>query len=166
MIKYLLTVFGLLLALYALREWKRSRPISFGLLVLALAGIGLVWFPEAASGLAHSIGVGRAADLVFYSYTALSFLMILNLAFIGVVVKVLVHAANRGMTRKIEGEPELPRGFWLPGKKEKRAAESASESEADSGAGPATKPAGEPGVGPVAGPATDPVAKPDDGATG
>lgn len=80
MIRYLLTLFGLLLALYALREWKRSRPISLGLLVLALAGVGLVWFPEAASQLARFIGVGRAADLVFYSYTALSFLMILNLA--------------------------------------------------------------------------------------
>lgn len=80
MIRYLLTLFGLLLALYALREWKRSRPIAAGLLVLALTGIVLVWFPDTASQIAHLIGVGRAADLVFYSYTALSFLMILNLA--------------------------------------------------------------------------------------
>jgi Uncharacterized conserved protein len=79
-IRYLLMLFGFLLVLYALREWRRSRPIAAGLLVLALAGIGLVWFPQAADRLAHFLGVGRAADLVFYSYTALSFLMILNLA--------------------------------------------------------------------------------------
>lgn len=80
MIRYLLTIFGLTLALYALREWKRARAISLGLLTLTWGGIVLVWFPGVAATLSHWSGVGRAADLVFYSYTALSFLMILNLA--------------------------------------------------------------------------------------
>ena len=80
MIRYLLTLFGIVLILYALREWKRSRLIAAGLLAMASVGVGFVWFPEAGTRIAHALGVGRAADMVFYSYTALSFLMILNLA--------------------------------------------------------------------------------------
>lgn len=80
MIRYLLTLFALMLVMYALREWKRSRFISAGLMLLAVLGVAFVWFPGVGNDVAHAIGVGRAADMVFYSYTALSFLMILNLA--------------------------------------------------------------------------------------
>lgn len=80
MIKYLLTAFALLLVLYAAREWRRARVVAVLLLLFSAAGMVFVWLPAVAVELAHWLGVGRPADLVFYAYIALSFLLILNLA--------------------------------------------------------------------------------------
>ena len=80
MIRYLLTIFGMILLLYALREWRRSRLISILLVSVSAAGLVFVWMPSFATGLAGLMGVGRPADLVLYSYSAMSFILILNLA--------------------------------------------------------------------------------------
>lgn len=80
MISYLLTGFALLLVLYAAREWRNSRLVAALLLLFSAAGMVFVWVPQVATDLSHLLGVGRPADMVFYAYIALSFLLILNLA--------------------------------------------------------------------------------------
>ena len=78
MIKYFLTAVALVLLVHALREWKRSRAVALGLLSVTAVGVFLIWHEGAANRIANILGVGRAADLVFYTYCALSFLLILN----------------------------------------------------------------------------------------
>lgn len=80
MIQFFLTVFALLVVLYGVREWKRSRLVGLSLIGVSLVGGFFVWFPYVADAVAALAGVGRGADLVLYSYSAISFLMILNLA--------------------------------------------------------------------------------------
>lgn len=80
MISYVLSAFALLLVLYAAREWRHSRLVALLLLMFSAAGMIFVWVPRAASALSSILGVGRPADMVFYIYIALSFLLILNLA--------------------------------------------------------------------------------------
>ncbi|MGJ4727980.1 DUF2304 family protein [Luteimonas sp. SDU101] len=80
MIQLLLTLALGLVVLFALREWRVSRLVGFGLLAVAVIGGVFVWVPEAADGTARRLGVGRGADLVLYLYCAASFLLILNLS--------------------------------------------------------------------------------------
>jgi hypothetical protein len=79
-IRYVLTVFALLVIAYGLREWRRSRPVGLSLILISLVGTFFVWFPEMADRFAAIAGVGRGADLVLYCYSATSFVMLLNLA--------------------------------------------------------------------------------------
>jgi hypothetical protein len=79
MIKYFLTVLGLLAITYGVREWHHSRLVGFSLISMSVIGSVLVWMPQLAVILAHIAGVGRGADLILYCYSAISFIMILNL---------------------------------------------------------------------------------------
>lgn len=80
MIQWLLTFALLLVALFALREWRVSRLVGLGLLAVAVVGGVFVWVPGAADATARQLGVGRGADLVLYLYCAISFLLVLNLS--------------------------------------------------------------------------------------
>ena len=53
-----------LLVLYAFGQRRRSGPLSYGIILAALAGAVLVIFPDLSTTLAHAVGVGRGADLV------------------------------------------------------------------------------------------------------
>lgn len=79
MMKFFLTILGLLVIAYGMREWRRSKIVGFSLILASLVGTLFVWVPQLADDMAHIAGVGRGADLVLYSYSAISFLMILNL---------------------------------------------------------------------------------------
>ena len=79
MIKLVLSVFAILVVAYGLREWRRSRLVGLSLIVVSAIGALFVWFPAVADGIAVEFGVSRGADLVLYCYSAISFLMILNL---------------------------------------------------------------------------------------
>ena len=79
MIKLFLTVLGLIVMTYSAREWRRSRLIGMALAVCSLVACVLVWFPTLSDQLAHLVGVGRGADVVLYCYSAISFIMILNI---------------------------------------------------------------------------------------
>lgn len=79
MIQFFLTIFALLVIVYGLREWRRSRLVGLSLIGISLVGAFFVWFPSTADRVAALAGVGRGADLIFYSYSAISFVMILNL---------------------------------------------------------------------------------------
>lgn len=79
MIRILLTALLSVGVVFALREWRQSR-VMFGLIVLLTAsGIFLVWFDQAATWLANSLGVGRGADLVLYISSAISFVLVVSL---------------------------------------------------------------------------------------
>lgn len=60
---------GLALYLFRLRTTPRDR-----LLYVVMVGVGvpLVLFPDASNVAAHSVGVGRGADLVFYLFIMFS----------------------------------------------------------------------------------------------
>ncbi|MFP2932706.1 DUF2304 family protein [Pyxidicoccus sp. 3LG] len=80
MIRIFLTFMLAIVALYAVRGWRVSRIVSFMSLAASIVGLVLVWLTEVATRLAAFFGVGRGADLVFYVYITISFLMILNLS--------------------------------------------------------------------------------------
>jgi hypothetical protein len=80
MIQWLLTGAIAIVMLFAIREWRISRVVGFGLLAVCAVGIVFVWNPRMADDVARAVGVGRGADLVLYMYCAISFLLILNLS--------------------------------------------------------------------------------------
>ena len=79
MIKLVLSVFALLVVAYGMREWRRSRVVGLSLIVVSAIGALFVWFPAVPDRIAIEFGVSRGADLILYCYSAISFLMILNL---------------------------------------------------------------------------------------
>jgi len=79
MIKIFLSLLGLIVIAYGVREWRNSRLVSMLLVICSMVAGVLVWFPAWSDQLAHLAGVGRGADMILYCYSAISFLMILNL---------------------------------------------------------------------------------------
>ena len=82
MIFQLLLSFGLFfIVLYAFKQKSKSLIVSIITAVSALSGLYFVWAPNQANTLAHVIGVGRGADLIFYCWVVISLLLLLNLHF-------------------------------------------------------------------------------------
>lgn len=79
MIKAILSIFAIIVVAYALREWSRSKLVGASLLLVSVVGLVFVWNPPLADFVAARMGVTRGADLLLYCYSAISFLMILNL---------------------------------------------------------------------------------------
>lgn len=67
------------LILYAFGQRRRSGPISYGIIAVALAGVVLVAFPDLSTRVANAVGIGRGADLVFYVFMLIVFAAIANL---------------------------------------------------------------------------------------
>jgi hypothetical protein len=98
----------LLIAMYGIRLIiERSRFVGFGLLLLSVIGIPLVIFPDAATSVANSVGVGRGADLLIY---VLFILVLLSL----LVIHALIRDLNQRLTRVVRAvalvsaHPPLP----------------------------------------------------------
>ena len=77
---------GLSLALiacvaYAFTQRRKSRLISNFIYLIATTGIFFVAFPGYSNVIANALGVGRGADLIFYCWIAMSFLISVNLQF-------------------------------------------------------------------------------------
>ncbi len=68
-----------LLVLYAFGQRRRSGPLSYGIILAALVGAALVSLPDLSTTLAHAVGVGRGADLIFYVFMLIVFAAIANL---------------------------------------------------------------------------------------
>lgn len=82
MIIKLILTFGLLLCLvYAFLQKQKSRLVSAGLSIVALAGIYFVLIPERTNQLAHLVGIGRGADLILYCWLVISLIVCVNLQF-------------------------------------------------------------------------------------
>ena len=69
----------LLSALVVVRQMQASRRARVIVLSMLAIGAYLVWQPEQANELAHSLGVGRGADLMLYLWIVLTFAVILLL---------------------------------------------------------------------------------------
>ena len=81
MIKVAVVLLLLAVGLYGWRERKLSPAVGRATPTIAAAGIALTLQPEAATTIAHWLGVGRGADLIFYLWTLLSALLIANVHF-------------------------------------------------------------------------------------
>jgi len=80
MIIQILLSLGLLFSLfYALVQPGPLYFFKFAMSLVAAGGIYFVWFPEKTTDLAAFLGVGRGADLVFYSWIMVALVVILNL---------------------------------------------------------------------------------------
>lgn len=80
-IKLLLSVGLFMILAYALSQRGKSPLVSVFTLCCAAAAIYFVWAPESANVIAHQVGVGRGADLIFYCWGLISFAVLLNLHF-------------------------------------------------------------------------------------
>lgn len=63
-----LTTGLVLVGLYVMSQNFISVVPRMGFGLVVTFGIFLVWFPETTNVIAHHIGIGRGADLVFYIY--------------------------------------------------------------------------------------------------
>jgi hypothetical protein len=64
---------------YAWTEYRRSPIVALLSACTAGGGLYFVWFPAQSNQLAEIAGVGRGADLIIYTWAALSLLVMLNL---------------------------------------------------------------------------------------
>ena len=100
MIMRIFLIWALLgLTLYAFTQRTRSRLISYVMAIAALIGMTLVAFPEAATDVAHFVGVGRGADLIAYLFMVIAIAAIFNL-----------HLRNRMLDQRLS---ELAKSFAL-----------------------------------------------------
>lgn len=82
MILQLLLSSGLfVIIIYALTHKSKSMLISGVTMFSALSGIYFVWVPNHANALAHLLGIGRGADLIFYFCGVIGFSLLLSLHF-------------------------------------------------------------------------------------
>jgi hypothetical protein len=72
------TLLGAIL-LYAWTEYRRSPAVAVLAVLVATAGIYLVWVPEHSTQLAELVGIGRGVDLVLYIWVCISLIVLLNL---------------------------------------------------------------------------------------
>jgi hypothetical protein len=70
-----LAVFGA----WACAQWRRAPIVSLPAGLLAFFGMAVSIRPEISNYLAHFVGVGRGADLLFYCFILLTMTAILNL---------------------------------------------------------------------------------------
>lgn len=81
----------LLIALYAISTFRKRKPGLLLIVIVFLMGCGLVFYPELSMIVSRKLGVGRGADLVFYSCILL-FCFILLIAYIR--IRRLEHEIN------------------------------------------------------------------------
>lgn len=79
MISLLLTLLMGVVALLALMLRRRAPAVALAVALLALAGVWFAWRPEDLNHLAHSVGVGRGADLALYMGLSLCLLALVAL---------------------------------------------------------------------------------------
>jgi hypothetical protein len=70
-----------LIIVYAFTQKAKSPLVSVVTTLSALSGLYFVWAPGQANAIAHAIGIGRGADLIFYCWGVISLVLLLNLHF-------------------------------------------------------------------------------------
>jgi len=64
--------------LYIFTQSGISKALRFSLYTILGFGLYIVWFPETSTAVANVLGIGRGADLIFYTWIAFSFGVLLN----------------------------------------------------------------------------------------
>lgn len=65
--------------LYALSQHKRAPFVSMIIAISSVVGIGFVVWPDLATTVAHSVGIGRGADLILYCFVIVALVAIFNI---------------------------------------------------------------------------------------
>lgn len=65
--------------IYVVTQSGTSRFIKFPLYLAVGAGLYFVWYPNMATRLANSIGIGRGADLLLHTWIIFSLGVLINL---------------------------------------------------------------------------------------
>lgn len=76
---WLLLAALLMIAIYALSQWRVAPIVAAAILFSALAGSVVVIFPDIATLAAQAIGIGRGADLITYVFIVSILAAILNI---------------------------------------------------------------------------------------
>lgn len=71
----------LFIVVYAFTQKMKSPFVSRTTMFCALAGQYFIWVPNHATVIAHAMGIGRGADLIFYIWIVISSAILLNLHF-------------------------------------------------------------------------------------
>jgi hypothetical protein len=75
----MLSVLLLGVVVYAWTEYKRAPVVAFLSAFVSICGVYFIWFPETSTRWAEFVGIGRGADLILYTWSCISLLVILNL---------------------------------------------------------------------------------------
>jgi len=75
----LLSILLMSVLLYAWTEYRRSPVVALLAGAAGLAGLYFVWFPDQSTWLAEFAGIGRGVDLILYTWTCISLIVLLNL---------------------------------------------------------------------------------------
>ena len=75
----ILSVLLLGVVIYAWTEYKRAPAVALLSAMVSACGVYFIWFPETSTHWAEIVGIGRGADLVLYTWSCVSLLVILNL---------------------------------------------------------------------------------------
>jgi len=75
----MLSILLLGVVIYAWTEYKRAPVVALLSAVVSLGGVYFIWFPETSTHWAELVGIGRGADLILYTWSCISLLVILNL---------------------------------------------------------------------------------------
>jgi len=78
-VQILLTIALACAWVYVLTQGRYIAGLRFSLYGVMLAGTYFIWWPEDSTWLAHKLGVGRGADLIFYVWVVLSFGIFINI---------------------------------------------------------------------------------------
>ena len=75
----MLSILLLGVVVYAWTEYKRVPIVALLSAMVSIGGVYFIWFPEASTRWAEFVGIGRGADLILYTWSCISLLVILNL---------------------------------------------------------------------------------------
>lgn len=69
----------LVVFLFAMTQKRRAPVPSLMMAAVSLGGVVLAASPDSATTLAHSVGIGRGADLIFYCFIVCMLFAVLNI---------------------------------------------------------------------------------------
>lgn len=110
MIIQVILILSLLLCLiYAFLQRGKSRLVSLAITLVAVAAITFVLAPELTSRIAHWVGVGRGADLIFYCWLVISFIVSVGLQFKILGLQRLITDLAREMALRAPKKKDTPK---------------------------------------------------------
>jgi hypothetical protein len=75
----ILSILLLGVLLYAGTEYRRAPLVALVAGLAGMAGLYFVWFPNQSTELAVLVGIGRGVDLILYTWSCISLIVLLNL---------------------------------------------------------------------------------------
>ena len=95
---------------YAYLQRRKSSLVSLAIVVVSAAGIVAVLLPSFSNAVAHAVGVGRGADLVFYCWIVITLLVSVNLQFKILQVQQNVTTLTRELALRAPVPPNVQPG--------------------------------------------------------